>query len=184
MDIVMKKVEELVPYESNPRINDYAVEAVANSIREFGFKVPMVVTDDDVIVSGHTRLKAAIFLGLREVPCIIASDLTDEQIRAFRLADNKVGELADWDHEKMLKELDLLNDLDIDMSLFGFSDIGEVHIGDMWEEIAPKVDVNHLSWADKKTEIDEDDISLLDKLYEDYNKDDHSTFVKYLSSLL
>lgn len=97
MEIVEKKVGELKAYENNPRKNDNAVEAVANSIREFGFKVPIVIDSNDVIVCGHTRLKAAIQLGMETVPCIVASDLSEEQIRAFRLADNKTNELAEWD---------------------------------------------------------------------------------------
>ena len=93
MEIVEKKVGELKAYENNPRKNDNAVEAVANSIREFGFKVPIFIDSNDVIVCGYTRLKAAIQLGMETVPCIIANDLTDEQIKAFRLADNKTNEL-------------------------------------------------------------------------------------------
>ena len=117
MKIVYKKVEELKPYVNNPRFNDEAVEQVANSIKEFGFKVPMVIDKDNVIVAGHTRYKASLELGLEEVPCIIADDLSDEQVKAFRLADNKVSEKAQWDLELLEEEL---NDLDIDMSEFGF----------------------------------------------------------------
>ena len=92
MEIVYKKVNELIPYKSNPRINDEAVEYVKNSIKEFGFKVPIVIDKNNVIIAGHTRLKASLELGLKEVPCIIADDLSEEQIKAFRLADNKVSE--------------------------------------------------------------------------------------------
>jgi len=118
MNIEQIRTESLKPYEKNPRKNDAAVEAVANSIREFGFKVPIVIDRDDVIVCGHTRWRAAQRLGLAEVPCIRADDLTDEQIRAFRLADNKTAELAEWDFELLDEELDLI--LDIDMEDFGF----------------------------------------------------------------
>lgn len=106
------------PYKNNPRKNDQAVDAVANSIREFGFKVPVVIDKNGEIVAGHTRYKAAKKLKLKEIPCIIADDLTDEQIRAFRIADNKVGELADWDFEALNIELDGITD--IDMEQFGF----------------------------------------------------------------
>mgnify|MGYP002514876955 CR=1 FL=1 len=92
MKIVNKKIEELKPYENNPRFNDDAVEYVAKSIKEFGFKVPMVIDKNNTIITGHTRYKAALELGLEEVPCIIADDLTEEQIKAFRLSDNKVSE--------------------------------------------------------------------------------------------
>ena len=97
MEIINKKIEDLIPYHNNPRLNDEAVEYVKNSIKEFGFKVPMVIDKNNVIVAGHTRYKASKELGLKEVPCIIADDLTDEQIKAFRLADNKVSEKAEWD---------------------------------------------------------------------------------------
>src|SRR5690606_21816325 len=118
MQITNKKISELKEYENNPRNNSAAIEAVANSIKEFGFKVPIIVDGNNVIIAGHTRYKAAISLGLEEVPCIVASDLTPEQVKAFRLADNKVGEIATWDIEKLKLELEGINGLD--MSLFGF----------------------------------------------------------------
>ena len=121
MEIVNKKISELKPYENNPRFNDEAVEYVANSIKEFGFKVPMVIDKNNVIVAGHTRYKASLELGLDEVPCIIADDLTEEQIKAFRLADNKVSEKAGWSFELLDEELeDILN---IDMEDFGFDNV-------------------------------------------------------------
>lgn len=118
MKIIEKSVEELTPYENNPRKNDGAVDAVAASIREFGFKVPIIIDRDGVIVAGHTRLKAAKKLGMETVPCIIADDLSPKQIQAFRLADNKTAELADWDFDMLSVELSDLDD--IDMSEFGF----------------------------------------------------------------
>lgn len=111
-------VEELIPYENNPRKNDDAVEKVALSISAFGFKVPLVIDSNNVIVTGHTRLRAAKKLGIATVPCIKADDLTDEQIKAFRLADNKVAEFSQWDEDKLMKELEELGE--IDMSLYGF----------------------------------------------------------------
>lgn len=113
----MKNVEEIIPYVNNPRKNDKAVEAVASSIKNFGFKVPIVIDNFNEIINGHTRLKAAKKLGLKEVPCIIAKDLTEEQIKAFRLADNKVAEIAEWDFELLEAEIGLLN---MDMEQFGF----------------------------------------------------------------
>lgn len=91
MQIVQKKVKDLKPYERNPRRNEEAVKYVKASIQEFGFKVPIVIDADGVIVAGHTRLKAAKELGMEEVPCIVADDLTPEQVKAFRLADNQVS---------------------------------------------------------------------------------------------
>lgn len=114
--------KELIPYENNPRNNDNAVGSVANSIREFGFKVPIVIDKNNVIVAGHTRHKAAELLGLEKVPCIIADDLTDEQIKAFRLADNKTAELATWDFDKLYDELQEIN---LNMNDFGFDEVEE-----------------------------------------------------------
>ena len=119
MEIINKKISELKPYENNPRKNDEAVEFVANSIKEFGFKVPLVIDKDNIIVAGHTRYKASKQLGLKEVPCIVADDLTEEQIKAFRLADNKVSEKSLWDYEKL--DIELENIVDINMEQFDFN---------------------------------------------------------------
>lgn len=132
MEIIEKSLSELKPYENNPRINDSAVPFVANSIKDFGFKVPIIIDKDGVIVAGHTRFKAAMSLQLEKVPCIVADDLTPKQIAAFRLADNKVGEIADWDMEALQAELATLNDFD--MSDFGFGDMDFP----MEEEKSPK----------------------------------------------
>jgi len=120
MDIINIAMKDLKPYENNPRKNDDAVKYVAESIKEFGFKVPIVIDKNNVIVAGHTRYKAAKKLKMSEVPCIIADDLTDEQIKAFRLADNKVAEKAEWDFDLLNAELDDI--IDLDMELFGFED--------------------------------------------------------------
>lgn len=117
MEIKMMKTSELIPYINNPRKNDNAVDAVASSINNFGFKVPIVVDGDNEIVNGHTRLKAAKKLGLTEVPVIVADDLTEEQIRAFRLADNKVSELAEWDMDALKVEMEQIT---MNMQQFGF----------------------------------------------------------------
>ncbi|WP_298625610.1 ParB N-terminal domain-containing protein [uncultured Senegalimassilia sp.] len=123
-------VDSLIPYANNPRLNDNAVDAVAASIKEFGFKVPIVVDGENVIINGHTRLKAAHKLGLKQVPVIVADDLTPAQVKAFRLADNKTSEFAEWDMDKLDIELDSI--ADIDMGDFGF-DLnlwGETHAAD------------------------------------------------------
>ena len=109
----------LIPYENNPRKNDKAVETVAKSIEEFGFKNPIIIDKNNVIVCGHTRYKAAKKLGLEDVPVIVADDLTDDQIKAFRLVDNKTSELASWDEELLIQEL--LN-IDLDMTQFNFEE--------------------------------------------------------------
>lgn len=124
MKIVMANVEDITPYESNPRtISDEAVDRVAKSIKEFGFQQPIVVDKDKVIIVGHTRYIAAIELGLDEVPIHVADNLTDEQVKAYRIADNKTGEIAGWDKALLRSELELLQALDdFDMENTGFSE--------------------------------------------------------------
>jgi ParB-like chromosome segregation protein Spo0J len=117
MQIIDIEIKRLKEYKNNPRHNEKAVEKVAASIKAFGFKVPIVIDNNNVIVCGHTRLKAAQRLGLDVVPCIVADDLTEEQINAFRLADNKTAEFAEWDMELLEAELAAL---EMDMQAFGF----------------------------------------------------------------
>lgn len=123
MEVKELNIEELIPYEKNPRKNNEAVKYVAESIKQFGFKVPIVIDKDNIVIAGHTRLKAAKKLKMDTVPCIVADDLTDEQVKAFRLADNKVGELAEWDIDLLGEELSGI--LEIDMSSLGFDDLFE-----------------------------------------------------------
>lgn len=111
MKILEKRIDEISPYEGNPRKTDGAVAAVAESIKRFGFKVPIVVDSNMVIIAGHTRLEAAKKIGLEKVPVIVAEDLSEDQAKAFRLADNKTAEIAAWDFEKLEEELE---DLDAD----------------------------------------------------------------------
>ena len=132
MQIIEKRIEELIEYENNPRNNGSAIDAVAASIREFGFKVPIVIDKDGVIVAGHTRKAAAEKLGLEVVPCIVADDLPPEKIAAFRLADNKTAELASWDFSKLEAELAELTEFD--MSEFGFMLADDVNIDDFFVE--------------------------------------------------
>lgn len=123
MNIVEKRLNELKPYENNPRINDGAVKFVKNSIEEFGFNVPIVIDKNGVIVAGHTRYKASQELGLETVPCVVADYLTDEQVKAFRIADNKTAEKASWDLDALKTEMEELEEIDgIDMRDFGFGD--------------------------------------------------------------
>ena len=137
MEIVNIKTDKLIPYVNNPRNNEDAVEKVMASIQEFGFKVPLVIDKNNVVVTGHTRLKAAKRLGIDEVPCVVADDLSDAQIKAFRIADNKVSEYAEWDEELLKIELEQLeemnfnlDDLSIDYSDFDL----EIDLEDMEEE--------------------------------------------------
>jgi site-specific DNA-methyltransferase (adenine-specific) len=123
MQIVEKKLDEIRPYPNNPRNNDGAVDAVAASIRAFGFNVPIIVDASGEIVAGHTRYKAARKLGLETVPVIVADDLTDDQVKALRLADNKVSELSSWDYVMLEDEL---AEIKMDMEQFGFRSDEEV----------------------------------------------------------
>lgn len=132
--IIYKNIDELVPYENNPRDNTAAIDAVAASIKEFGFKNPIIIDSDNVIVAGHTRLKAAQKLKIQNVPCVVADDLTQEQVNAFRLADNKTAELAEWDLELLNSELELIDG--IDMTEFGF----ELDIADDQEAVEDEFD--------------------------------------------
>lgn len=126
--ITLMALADITPYENNPRNNEEAVEKVANSIKEFGFNQPIVVDKDNVIIVGHTRYLAAHELGLTEAPVIVAGNLSDEQARAYRLADNKTGELAGWDFEKLALELEQIED--INMSDFGFVEGSDLDIND------------------------------------------------------
>lgn len=142
MQVVTKSLHELIPYEKNARKNDKAVPLVAKSIEQFGFKVPIVIARNNVIVCGHTRYKAAHALGIEEVPCIIADDLTDQQIKAYRLADNKVAEVSKWD--KGILSLEMNEIFDFDMSDFGF-------------EIADPVDTVEVELPQKENERERTD---------------------------
>lgn len=119
MDVLQVDVNKVIPYENNPRFNAEAVEPVANSIKEFGFQQPIVVDKDNIVIVGHTRLKAAKSLGLEKVPVVVATNLTSEQVDAYRLADNKVSEFSDWDFGLLNLELDNIEE--IDMTDFGFN---------------------------------------------------------------
>lgn len=126
--VVLMALNEITPYENNPRNNEDAVKKVANSIKKFGFNQPIVVDKDNVIIVGHTRYFAAQEIGLTEVPVIVAGNLSDEQARAYRLADNKTGELAGWNFEKLALELEQIED--IDMGDFGFIEGSDLDITD------------------------------------------------------
>ncbi len=131
LNVVTMKIADLKAYENNPRKNEKAVDAVANSINSFGFKVPVIIDKNNVVVAGHTRLMACKKLGIDEVPCVIADDLTEDQIKAFRIADNKTAELADWDFDKLKEEL---GSIEIDMEQFGFTDLEKIMDREVMED--------------------------------------------------
>lgn len=128
MKIEQWKIDKIIPYENNPRINDGAVEKTAMSIREYGWQQPIVVDTDGIIIVGHTRLKAAQSMSLEECPVHVAENLTEAQVKAYRIADNKTGEIAKWDQELLNIEIKDLVDLNFDIELTGF-DIDEFDSG-------------------------------------------------------
>ncbi len=132
LEIKYIQIKDIKPYENNPRLNEEAIPYVMNSIKEFGFKNPIILDKNNVIVAGHTRLESAKRLEMKEVPVIYADDLTEEQVKAFRLADNKVAEKSLWDYQKLDEELE--NILDIEMSMFDFENIAETNLDDFFED--------------------------------------------------
>lgn len=184
MEIVERGVEELIPYENNPRINDKAVQGVANSIRDFGFRNPIIIDQNDVIICGHTRLKAAKKLHLGKVPCIVVDDLTDEQVRALRLADNKVAEKAEWDDDKLAQELEEI--LNIDMKDFGF--LEKDLKADPEEKYTQGVDIPQYQITGAEPSLEECcDISKYKALCEEIDdtdsiEDDIRDFLKYAAA--
>lgn len=123
LEIIYKNPQELDDYSNNPRNNFAAIEPVMDSIRQFGFLVPILIDKNNEIIAGHTRKAAAIKLGLDLVPCICAVDLTEEQVQAYRLVDNKTAEFATWDFDKLRLELDQI--IDVDLAAFQFPDFGD-----------------------------------------------------------
>lgn len=132
LEIKYIPINDIKPYKNNPRLNEDAIPYVMNSIKEFGFKNPIILDKNNVIVAGHTRLESAKRLDMKEVPVIYADDLTEEQIKAFRLVDNKVAEKSLWDYTKLDEELDSI--LDIDMSMFDFENLEETNLDDFFED--------------------------------------------------
>jgi ParB-like chromosome segregation protein Spo0J len=126
--VELRNIEDVKPYERNPRLNDKAVNAVAASLSEFGFRQPIVVDEDGVIIAGHTRWKAATKLGLAKVPVHVATDLSPDQVRAYRLADNRTGEIAQWDLSILPIEINELrmNEFDMDVLAFDEDELGQL----------------------------------------------------------
>ena len=145
MEIINLKINDIKPYENNPRVNDQAVDKVAASIQEFGFNSPIVVDKDLVIINGHTRHKAAKKLGLEEVPVLIVENLTEEQVRAYRIADNKTAEYSKWDYEKLIQEIQELQEANYDLEMTGFDEVECLKmIEDLseFDELMPQDDID------------------------------------------
>lgn len=173
MEIKMIKIGDLKPYENNPRNNDNAVEYVKNSIKKFGFKVPLVIDKNNVIVTGHTRYRASQELGLKEVPCIIADDLTEKQIKAFRIADNKTNDMAEWNDDLLSIELkDVMED--IDMTDFGF---GDFELSMLMDDMEPdKYDDDLI----KQYSDNADEFLINKRIIITYKTDEETEFLKNL----
>jgi ParB family transcriptional regulator, chromosome partitioning protein len=123
MRVINIPISEIKPYKNNPRKNDEAALAVADSIKEYGFRVPLLIDKNNVVIAGHTRLKAALKLGMTELPCIIADDLTPAQVRAYRLMDNKAQEKSRWDEALLQQEFQELMGMGFDLTKTGFSNL-------------------------------------------------------------
>jgi ParB-like chromosome segregation protein Spo0J len=166
---------ELIPYENNPRVNDYAVKKVLESIKEFGFKNPILVDADKVIIAGHTRREASILAGLDKVPYIVATDLTPEQVKAYRIADNKLAELSVWDEEALKTELFSLQDVDFNLEVMGFT---EMDLTKLFDEEKPekaekkakeeKTTLPMLRFGSNSVRITEDELVMLSNRYNEY----------------
>lgn len=167
---------ELIPYENNPRVNDYAVKKVLESIKEFGFRNPILVDADMVIIAGHTRREAGILAGLKEVPYIVIEDLTPEQVKAYRIADNKLGELAIWDEDMLVEELWELQEAEFDLQVMGFTEIDLMKLFEEEEmepekEKAPKEEkttLPMLRFGSNSVRITEDELIMLSNRYNEY----------------
>lgn len=184
IQVVYKSVDELIPYINNPRLNDDAVDAVASSIKNFGFKNPIVIDSDNEIINGHTRLKAAKKLGLDTVPVIVADDLTEAQKKAFRLVDNKVSEIAEWDIEKLDIELEELNGLDLDMSAFGFGEaMIDVDLDNVFfeeEDNQEKEKENYLTFGEVKIKLNSSELKALNEQHEMWTQNNTDSFIEFI----
>lgn len=169
--------EELIPYEKNPRDNRLAIEDVVRSIEEYGFTNPILVNEEKVILAGHTRREAAILAGMERVPYIVVDGLTENQQRAYRLADNKLSELALWDEDLLKEELEDLLDADYDLSLTGFSDVDLTDIlkdEEDLEDIEPeepkekKTTLPMLRFGSNSVRITQDELIMLSNRYNEY----------------
>ncbi len=169
--------EELIPYEKNPRDNRLAIDDVVRSIEEYGFTNPILVNEEKVILAGHTRREAAILAGMERVPYIVVDGLTEAQQRAYRLADNKLSELALWDEDLLKEELEDLLDADYDVSLTGFSDVDLTDLlkdEEDLEDIEPeepkekKTTLPMLRFGSNSVRITQDELIMLSNRYNEY----------------
>lgn len=179
-------ISDIKPYPNNPRKNDDAVTATANSIKEFGWQQPIIVDKDNIIIAGHTRYKAAKQLNMDKVPVVVAKNLSKEQVKAYRLADNKTGEIADWDSEFL--EDELANIIDFDMEDFGFEQIkNDVNIDDIFfddEEQQKKDNALYLKWENKKVVVSQDTLIFLNNKLNEYKNAETNKEIDFVQWLL
>lgn len=183
MKVINVPINSIKPYENNPRNNDQGVDAVAKSIKEFNWQQPIVVDKDNIIIVGHTRYKAAKKLGMEQVPVVVADKLTDEQVKAYRLADNKTSDLTDWNMDLLDNELGNISD--IDMSDFGFEDedISPDLPDDFFTEndSQPTENKQYLTWGNEKVEVTDEDIELLNGKFKEFKGSERGkSFVQFL----
>ncbi|MFQ9610153.1 MAG: ParB N-terminal domain-containing protein [Lachnospira sp.] len=171
---------DLIPYENNPRINDYAVKKVMESIKEYGFTNPIIVDADMVIIAGHTRREASILAGLDRVPYIVRDDLTPEQVKAYRIADNKLAELSNWDDELLKKELFELQAVDYSLEVMGFTEIDlkeiftEKEVPKEKKKKEEKTTLPMLRFGSNSVRITEDELVMLSNRYNEYVESTHN----------
>lgn len=164
----------LKPYENNPRVNDYSVKKVLASIEEFGFTSPILVDADMVIIAGHTRREAAILKGLNEVPYIVVDWMSPEKVRAYRIADNKLGELSIWDEDLLREELFALEEADFSLEVMGFTEMDLKDLFEETEEMAEKAPKEKkttlpmLRFGSNSIRITEDELIILSNRYNEY----------------
>lgn len=186
MDVISMAISDIKPYPNNPRKNDDAVTATANSIKEFGWQQPIIVDKDNIIIAGHTRYKAAKQLNMDTVPVVVAKNLSKEQVKAYRLADNKTGEIAVWDYEFLDDEL--ANIIDFDMQDFGFEQIkNDVNIDDIFfddEEQQKKDDTFYLKWENKKVVVSQDTLLFLNNKLNEYKNAETNKEIDFVQWLL
>ena len=186
MEVRKMKIVDIIPYEKNPRINEEAADYVAKSIKEFGFRIPILIDQNNVIVSGHTRYKACLKLGIEEVPCILVDDLTEEQIKAFRLIDNKSSEKAKWDIDLLNDEVkDILDSLDMENFDFNINidNIPDDLDLERIEDDGDKERIEYLKFDNKKIPLTEEELVELNRSYDTYVQE-HKTNYGYIKYLL
>ena len=156
-------IDSIRPYENNPRFNDNAVDGVAQSIKNFGWQSPIVVDENNVIINGHTRFKAAKKLGMSEVPVHVAKGLSEAQVHALRIADNKTGEVAEWETQKLLKEFEIIIDAGMNVDATGFT---EVEIQGLEDSVAEDVVEEGETDPDSDIDVPENPVSEFGKVYQ------------------